>query len=460
MQNPALILRRRFALLLAVLVAAVAACIAVAFVVDRNAGRTLNQLAKIELEAAQLARQFRGAVDDLHGSLLRLGTESAGDSAAVISHRRQKLADWLAARLSAAQAAEEKQVLQQLAGEVRSYFLKLDGITARPGGLTVPLDRDIMLMLDDTAIRLQSMADDFAAVHDADLRGLLEASLGAVRWLRNLVFVCLALLIVAIGAVVSLLYRDVVLPLREKLFESESLLAQREKLAALGTLAAGVAHEIRNPLTAVKARLYTLRRSVVAPDAKEDVQAISHELERLERIVRDVLGYARPAEPRIAEVDLAAWLREFAEFARPEIEARRSSLAVAAEPVRAKVDADQMRQVMLNLVRNSLEALDGRAGNIQLEVRGERSVLRGRPADVAVLSVADNGPGIPAEIQPRLFDPFFTTKAAGTGLGLSIVARLVEQHGGEITFQSAPRAGTRFAVRLPRCAETGQTGNV
>lgn len=460
MQNPALILRRRFALLLAVLVAAVAACIAVAFVVDRNAGRTLNQLAKIELEAAQLARQFRGAVDDLHGSLLRLGTESAGDSAAVIAHRRQKLADWLAARLSAAQAAEEKQVLQQLAGEVRSYFLKLDGITARPGGLTVPLDRDIMLMLDDTAIRLQSMADDFAAVHDADLRGLLEASLGAVRWLRNLVFVCLALLIVAIGAVVSLLYRDVVLPLREKLFESESLLAQREKLAALGTLAAGVAHEIRNPLTAVKARLYTLRRSVVAPDAKEDVQAISHELERLERIVRDVLGYARPAEPRIAEVDLAAWLREFAEFARPEIEARRSSLAVAAEPVRAKVDADQMRQVMLNLVRNSLEALDGRAGNIQLEVRGERSVLRGRPADVAVLSVADNGPGIPAEIQPRLFDPFFTTKAAGTGLGLSIVARLVEQHGGEITFQSAPRAGTRFAVRLPRCAETGQTGNV
>jgi signal transduction histidine kinase len=107
-------------------------------------------------------------------------------------------------------------------------------------------------------------------------------------------------------------------------------------------------------------------------------------------------------------------------------------------------------------VRNAEEAFDGKPGHIILSLHRERASLRGKLVTVAVLSVTDNGPGIPAEIQARLFDPFFTTKPAGTGLGLSIVARLVENQGGEITFQSAPRAGTRFAVRLPVSDEIAQ----
>jgi signal transduction histidine kinase len=113
-------------------------------------------------------------------------------------------------------------------------------------------------------------------------------------------------------------------------------------------------------------------------------------------------------------------------------------------------DAGQLRQVVLNLVRNAQEALAGRPGRIELAVRRERGTLRQqRTAEVAVLSVTDDGPGIPAAVQSRLFDPFFTTKAAGTGLGLAIIARLVENHGGEITFQTVAGQGTCFAVRLP-----------
>ena len=173
---------------------------------------------------------------------------------------------------------------------------------------------------------------------------------------------------------------------------------------------------------------------------------------------RDELGYARPAEAALAPIELAVWLREFGSFVSPELTAAKIVLVVdAAEPVRIPTDANQLRQIMLNLVRNAEEAFEAEAGQITLALHRERATLHGKVTETAVLTVSDNGPGIPATVQARLFDPFFTTKATGTGLGLSIVARLVENLHGEISFQSAPGSGTRFAVRLPVHGEARQT---
>jgi signal transduction histidine kinase len=457
MSVPTRIFRRRLGVLIALLVVAVVGCVSLAFVSHRHFSDTLNRLADIELEGGRLSRQFRSNLDDLHGVLLRIGTE-AGETnvGATIEQHRQQLNEWIAARQGAAKEEEEREILERLAGEIRSYFLKLDVIINRSGGFTTPLDRNALVMSDDAVIRLQSLADDFRAVHQQDLLDLLHASLGSLLWMRNLVFGCLALLVVAVGVVAGLLYRDVVRPLREQLVDREALLEKREKLAALGTLAAGVAHEIRNPLTAIKARLHTLRRTLGPANANEDVTAIAKEVDRLERIVRDVLGYARPADPARDRVELSAWLREFAGFVEPEIGARGIGFSCAAATTAVvRVDANQLHQIILNLVRNAREALDGRRGQITVALQREEAALQGQRAEVAVLSVTDDGPGIPLEIQPRLFDPFFTTKAAGTGLGLSIVARLVENNGGEISFQSAPGNGTRFVVRLP-LSENGQ----
>jgi len=447
------VFRRRLGLLLGVLGLAVAACIALAVFVSREANRTIGRMADVELESAQLARQFRSAVDDLHGELLRLGTDPAENGIALIRDRRLRLSRWVADRTNAARNEREQRVLRELDAELGGYFRKLDNLMKTPLPPGERLDRETVVEFDDTANRLQGFADDFAAVHDTGARELLQASLALVQELRNLVFVCLALLLAATGVVAALLYRNVVRPLRTKLVERESLLAQREKLAALGTLAAGVAHEIRNPLTAIKARLYTLRRAAPAPEAAEDVQAIAGEIDRLENIVRDVLGYAHPVEPKFAEVDLATWIREFGAFVEPELTAGGIRLAVdASESLRLPADTEQLRQIMLNLVRNAQEALDGRPGRIDLVVRKERGTLRQQStAELAVLRVTDDGPGIPAAVRARLFDPFFTTKKAGTGLGLAIIARLVENHGGEITYQTVEGKGTSFAVRLPVC---------
>ncbi len=442
--------RRRLIVLVGALAVTVLTCMWFAVKVQRDASDKLTKLAHVEFEAASMAREFRSAVDDLHGALLRIGTEGAEDSAAVIQERRQKLTAWLDARLKDESSETERKIVARIATETESYFVKLDALTARTRGLTNPLDRDSVVMFDDSANRLESIVDEFSAAHDEELRDLLEGSLSSLREMRNFIFGCLSLLLIAIGVVVALLYRDVVRPLREQLVDREALLAQREKLAALGTLAAGVAHEIRNPLTAVKARLYTLRRLLTSDEAKEDARAITHEVDRLERIVRDVLGYARPADAALGQTELAAWLREFAAFVQPELTAAAIELIVdAGVTANVKIDANQLRQVMLNLVRNAREAFEGRPGQIKLSLHREGAATRGQAAEMAVLSVVDNGPGIPAKIQARLFDPFFTTKSTGTGLGLSIVARLVENQGGSIAFQSAPGAGTRFSVRLP-----------
>jgi signal transduction histidine kinase len=458
-RNPASAFRLRFAVLMTLLALTVAGSTALAIISGRVASHTIGRLADVELESALLARQFRTTVDELHSALLRIGSDPADDSKLAIEQGRRQLAQWLAQRTAAERNRQEHGVLQQLAVELGSYYRKLDDVAARVDGYATPLDRAEIASFDDMAVRLQSLADDFDAIHDAEERELLEASLGEVRRLRDLVLSCVVLFVAATGALAVLLYREVVFPLRAQLVARDALLARREKLAALGTLAAGVAHEIRNPLTAIKARLYILRRAAVSPESQGDIQAVAGEIDRLEAIVRDVLGYARPGDPELAEVDLAAWLREFGAFVEPELKAGGVQLDIeVAVPLTARVDSSQLRQAVLNLVRNAQESFAGRPGRIVLTATREFSALLDRPCDVAVVSVADNGPGIPTGIQSRLFDPFFTTKRAGTGLGLSIVARLVEGLGGEIVFQTAPGVGTRFSIRLPVDGKVPDTG--
>ena len=237
---------------------------------------------------------------------------------------------------------------------------------------------------------------------------------------------------------------------QEKL-QAERLLERQEKLATLGTLTAGIAHEIRNPLTSVKARLYTLEKHLESPPlARKDMDIISAEISRLERIVTDALSFARPADPKLDTIAAATLLREVRGLMSTTLESRKVQLVIEPDSdLLIRADSGHLKQVLINLVRNAADAIDG-AGMVTLCARAVRAPLGGVETDAVILEVSDTGQGIPPEAEKRLFDPFFTTKATGTGLGLPIAARIVERHGGKIEYQTRPGHGTTFGVVLPR----------
>jgi signal transduction histidine kinase len=236
--------------------------------------------------------------------------------------------------------------------------------------------------------------------------------------------------------------------------ESEALVERQEKLASLGMLAAGVAHEIRNPLTAIKAALF-IQQKKFHPGTQEfnDARLVEREILRLERIVNDFLLFARPAEPELTNLSTAVVFREIQSlFDRPLAKNNIQIQLEESPPLRIRADFGQIKQVLINLVQNAADAI-GRDGVITLRARRARKRLANSETNVVVLEVVDNGPGIPADVQQRLFDPFFTTKDTGTGLGLSIAAGIVQKHGGALQYQTQLDYGTTFGILLPEAAE-------
>jgi signal transduction histidine kinase len=308
----------------------------------------------------------------------------------------------------------------------------------------------VLSKIENSSQKILSLGYDLANAHRAATVQLVGESQKSLTLLQQVIFVALALLLVVAAWIVTIFYREMIASLQLKLVETRALTERQEKLASLGVLAAGVAHEIRNPLTAIKARLFTLNKTIgTTPAAVEDANVIAREINRLEHIVRDVLSFARPNEPKQQLVSAVARLRDVSDLMRTQLSGANIDLIVenAANPT-IQGDPDQLKQVLLNLVQNAGDSI-GEDGKIVLRVEIERANLHGHLGNVAILEVEDTGKGISAEVQKRLFDPFYTTKPAGNGLGLSIAARIIERHGGAFRYKTEVGRGTTFSILLP-----------
>ncbi|HMB96580.1 MAG TPA: ATP-binding protein [Tepidisphaeraceae bacterium] len=234
--------------------------------------------------------------------------------------------------------------------------------------------------------------------------------------------------------------------LRGELSEKNRLLERKNRLAALGEMAAGMAHEIRNPLGGIQLYASLLSKDISdRPSSKQLVDKISLGVKRLESIVSQVLHFTREISVNVTQIDLAEFVEQAVELAQPHANAKKIEIKVdGARPMNVMADPMLIGQALLNLLLNAIEAMES-SGEIQVHYQSPPDESDARQFH---LIVRDHGPGIPSHILDRIFNPFFTTKDSGTGLGLAIVHRVVEAHDGTIIVTNADDGGARFEIRI------------
>jgi two-component system sensor histidine kinase HydH len=228
--------------------------------------------------------------------------------------------------------------------------------------------------------------------------------------------------------------------------ELESSLVRHEKLAAIGSLSAGVAHEIRNPLSSIKG-LATYFRDLFpeGSDSRDTANVIINEVDRINRVIKDLLEFARPSEISRSETDFSVLLNHVIRLV--SMDAKNRNIEIRSdipESLRVLIDADRISQVLINLFRNAIEAM-GKGGLLTVKTfLNDRNVL--------VINVSDTGTGIDPKDEVMVFNPYYTTKNDGTGLGLAVAQKIVESHGGTIGIRSEKGAGTTVIIEIPRAA--------
>ncbi len=418
----------------------------------RRAGELRERWTAVQFKSFQIADHFQQTILALNNAVLRYGVyHDAGDWSR-FDRMSRELDNWIDEQRPILSTEEEKQILDLLNTNFDSYLSAARAIPAKlraQSQLTMSLgdyaefEKQSQLILD--------LSFGLASAHQQSMDSFLASSNKSLNYLRVTLMASLGLLLLAGGGLAVVVYRGLIAPLRVKLVENQAVIERQEKLASLGMLAAGVAHEIRNPLTAIKAWLY-IQQKQFKPGTPEEADAaiIAAEVSRLEGIVKDVLLFARPSEPRLVTLPADEPLRQVQALLAPQL--AKSNIRLVREdsvPADIRIDPQQMQQVLINLIQNAADSI-GRDGTVTLRVRTDNRRGAEGLAETVVLEVADTGKGIAPEVEKRLFDPFFTTKESGTGLGLPIAARIIEKHGGSLQYQTQLHRGTTFGIVLPR----------
>jgi len=416
-----------------------------------------SEFGGLKADSFYLGVRMRNDIQRLNDTLLRYRLRGDVADSEIFRVDAQSFKEWLESSRTNALTVEELKFLEQIRREYNDYLSEsMKVLETSLGRFEATQARDFKKSYEKVQKQSENLlflCDTFVDNQRSAFDAFLDESNRTLTTFQRLLKLALALLLTLAAALVALVYRGMIAPLRHQLTESQAIIARQEKLASLGALAAGVAHEIRNPLTAIKFRLFSLKKTL--PDAgvsNEDAVVIGDEISRLERIVKDFLHFARPSEPNLVTIPAHRILQEVYDLLRSQLEKVAIELKLeSSEPIWVRVDTQQIKQVLINLIQNSADSIE-RNGEITLRAHDDSGSSR-KAAGTVVLDVADNGKGIPPDVQKRLFDPFFTTKEGGTGLGLSIAARIIEKHGGELRYQTGNNQGTIFSIVLPRVRE-------
>jgi len=440
---------------------------AILFWVTRTTWKQLDRLqrehAAIKGESFYLGVHLRGAIRSLNDKLLTFGLARDPEALNAFLQESSELKGWIATNrahlaqlnnlklLRTFEISGQLQLLSQAETRYDRYLTNAAAILA-PASKSHSRDsfETIYKQVREASSPLYPVCEELVKAQRLGFGEFLGETQNTLMDHQRLLELTSALILGLALALGIQVYRGMIAPLRVSLSESKSIIERQEKLASLGVLASGVAHEIRNPLTAIKIRLFSLKKSVPDLAQHEDATVIANEINRLERIVRDFLQFARPSEPRMARIPAGQILTDVHELLRPQLERAAIDLKLDVQNGGfVHADAQQLKQVLINLIQNSAENI-GRNGTVALRLQQGAAELNGRTRQATILVVEDTGKGIPPEVEMRLFDPFFTTKDGGTGLGLAISARIVEKHGGLLRYETRLNHGTTFEVVMPK----------
>jgi signal transduction histidine kinase len=410
-----------------------------------------RSFASVQADAFHLSERVEASVRDLNETVLRFDLRHQPGDRAAFQKKSHDLQQWIRVHQPTVTTPTESALMDQMEAAFEEYVSQISQLMdERAQAGAIPSTQPMLEWVENRATLILDLCEKLKVAERAAQTQFMNDSRRALGWLQQLLAVQLVLLLVLMGTAVVAIYRGVIGPLRVELGESRARAARHEKLASLGTLAAGVAHEIRNPLTAINVRVHSLKKHL-APNSseQEDALVIGYEIQRLERIVQEFLQFARPADPKFLSVSADSLLARMQSLFGPKLEKTTIRLNLESVPdIWVRVDPHQIEQVLINLIQNAAESME-HGGAITLRARGGTARLQGRARPAVRLEVSDTGKGIPPEVRKRMFDPFFTTKEAGTGLGLAIAASIVEKHGGALECRSEVNRGTTFAILLP-----------
>jgi len=414
-------------------------------------GESHEQLATVQWKSFEDADHLQQTILGLNNMVLRYAAYQDPEDWTNFNSSSKELNRWINDQQPILSAEKELPFLDQISAAYRDYLASAVAINTKIYTTHRSITRLTELGdFEKQSDRILDLGFKLSTAHQESLESFRAQTLQSLDILRFVLSGLLILLFAAGGWLAVVVYRDMIAPLQVQLVESRRLAEQQEKLASLGMLAAGVAHEICNPLTAIKAWLY-LQQKHLKPGTPEfaDAEIIGVEINRLERIVKDFLQFARPSEPQFAVVSAEQPLREVQTLMEPGLEKSEIKLVLdGIAQAQIRIDPQQIKQVLINLVQNAADSI-GKNGTVTLRARLDEKRLNERQTDVVVLEVSDTGNGISPEAEKRLFDPFFTTKDFGTGLGLPIAARIVEKNQGALQYQTQADRGATFGIILP-----------
>jgi len=350
-------------------------------------------------------------------------------------------------------------LVQELAKDNDQLEIVLSSI---PGGVLVTGRDNRVIMINNPARRLLPLSSsdpvdlpvweviasedmaDYVKTALVEDRGAPMSDFLIKRRDRSIILSCGVLALVDRGSIVgSMIYIEDVTEHRAE----DARLKRAESLASLTTLAAGVAHEIRNPLASMSIHLQLLRRQLdkegeIPIHLGESLGVLEEEIEQLNNIVSDYLFAVRPRDARPMRANLNELIRELLQLLRYEMEEARVRVlpVLSASIPPMPLDEGAMKRALLNLIKNAIIAMPN-GGELRLETRKEQN-------DVIIM-VSDTGEGIPEELQGKVFEPFFTTRDTGSGLGLTVVYKVIKEHGGDLHMDSHPGRGSAFRITLP-----------